>query len=135
MAALSYLYQRFALDAIFGSTDPTPPATLYCALFTTAPTAAGGGTEVSGGSYGRVAVTNNNTNFPNASGGPASQANGTAVTFPTATADWGTPEAFAWFDAVSGGNLVAFGTITDPADVASGDTAIFAIGALVATAV
>jgi hypothetical protein len=136
MTALSYAYQAFALDAIFGSTDPTPPATYYLALFTdSGPTAAGGGTEVTGTGYARVAVANNSTNFPNASGTPATQPNGTAVTFPTAGSDWGTVESFAWYDAATSGNLVAFGPVSDPTDVASGDTAIFAIGALVASAV
>jgi len=74
------------LDAWLGSTT-LGPATAYCAAFTSAPTAAGGGTEVSGGSYARVAITNNSTNFPNASG--ASKNNGTAIDFGTASADWG----------------------------------------------
>lgn len=35
----------------------TSPATLYLALFVTATTEAGGGTEVTGGSYARQAIT------------------------------------------------------------------------------
>lgn len=57
------------LDHVFGSVDYTPPVTFYVALFTVTPSDSGGGTEVSGGSYARVAMTNNPTNFPNASSG------------------------------------------------------------------
>ena len=37
-------------------------AAIYLALFTAMPSDSGGGTEVSGGSYARVAITNNATN-------------------------------------------------------------------------
>jgi hypothetical protein len=44
--------------------------------------------------------------FPNASGtSPASTANGAAISFQTATANWGTVVGFGLFDALSGGNL------------------------------
>lgn len=50
------------LDAKFGSGSP---ATVYAALLLTLPLGDGtGGTEFSGGTYARIAVTNNNTNFP-----------------------------------------------------------------------
>lgn len=95
------------LDHVLGGGDYTRPATVYVGLFTTAPSDTGGGTEVSGGSYARVAVTNNATNFPAASSG--SKSNGTAITFPAATANWGTVVAFGIFDASSGGNLLYWG--------------------------
>ena len=80
-----------ALDWILGAFSYTVPTTLYLALYTTAPTSAGGGVEVSGGSYARVAITNNSTNWPASSGGgPGTKANGAAFTFPTASAAWGT---------------------------------------------
>ena len=44
------------LDHVLGTTSYSQP-TIYVALYTTAPTDAGGGTEVSGGSYARVAVS------------------------------------------------------------------------------
>lgn len=114
------------LDHVFGAAAYTAPDTLHVALFTVAPSDTGGGTEVSGGGYARVAVTNNPTNFPAASGG--AKANGTDVTFPTATASWGTVVAFGIFDASSGGNLLAWATLTTNKTIGSGDTASFPIG-------
>lgn len=101
------------------------------ALYTAAPTDAGGGTEVTGGSYARVAVTNNATNWPAAAAGAKS--NGTVITFPTATADWGTIVAFAILDASSGGNFLYWATLTTNRDVLTGDVASFAVGTLVVT--
>jgi hypothetical protein len=106
------------LDHLFGATTFTPPATLYAAAFTAAPTDAGGGTECSGGSYARLAITNNTTNFPNASGG--SKSNGTAFEFVTATGSWGTVVYIGFFDASSSGNFLGGGDFTGVA-IASGD--------------
>jgi hypothetical protein len=94
------------LAMVFGAVTWTPPATLYCALFTVAPTAAGGGTEVTGGGYARVAVTNNITNFSVAS---QQATNLSAIDFGTPSAAWGTIVAGAWFDAASGGNMLYTG--------------------------
>lgn len=119
------------LDLILGGTALSAPATVYVALFTAAPSDSGGGTEVSGGSYVRKSVTNNSTNWPAASGG--SKSNGTAITFATATASWGTVVAFGIFDASSGGNLLYWADLTASKTVGSGDTASFAVGALTVT--
>lgn len=116
------------LDHVLGGGDYSRPATVYVALYTAAPTDAGGGTEVSGGSYARVAVTNNATNFPTASGGAKS--NGTEITFPEATADWGTVVAFGILDAETAGNLLYWADLTTSKTINSGDTAKFAVGDL-----
>ena len=116
------------LDHVLGGGDYSRPATVYVALYTAAPTDAGGGTEVSGGSYARVAVTNNATNWPAASGGAKS--NGTEITFPTATADWGEVVAFAILDAAAAGNFLYWGDLTTPKTINDGDTAKFAVGDL-----
>lgn len=93
------------LNHIFGGADFTRPATLHVGLFTTLPNDAGtGGVEVTGAGYARVAVTNNSTNFPAASGG--SKSNGTQIQFAQATASWGNVKGFGIFDASSGGNLL-----------------------------
>jgi hypothetical protein len=114
------------LDHVLGNAAYSAPATVYVGLYTAAPTDAGGGTEVTGGSYARVAVTNNATNWPAAAAGAKS--NGTAITFPTATASWGTVLAFGIFDAVSAGNLLYWADLTVSKTVGDGDTAEFAIG-------
>lgn len=119
------------MDHVLGGGDYTRPGTVYVALYTAAPTDAGGGTEVTGGSYARVSVSNNNTNWPAAAAGAKS--NGTAITFPTATADWGTAVAFALLDASSGGNFLFWATLTTNRAILTGDVPSFAIGTLVIT--
>lgn len=113
------------LDADYGGGTP---ATVYVALYTSAPGVAGGGTEVAGGSYARAAVTNNPANWPAAAAGAKS--NAAAVVFPQATALWGTVVAVGIFDALSGGNLLDFAPLTTPRTVNNGDTFSFAIGQL-----
>lgn len=61
--SLSRYLKAALLEEAFGAAAFTAPATLYLALYTVAPTDNGGGTEVTGGSYARKAVTNNTTNF------------------------------------------------------------------------
>jgi hypothetical protein len=137
MAGSKFNYLELkALDWILGAFSFSVPSTLYLALFTTAPTSAGGGVEVSTTStaYARVAITNNSTNWPAASGGgPGTKANGAAFTFPTATAAWGTIVAWGLFDAASAGNGIYFGTLNTSRAVNLGDTPSFAIGALTIT--
>lgn len=119
------------LNAFFRGASPGFPATLYFALFTTAPTDAGGGVEVTGGSYARVAVTPNGTNFAAASGGsPSANSNLTAITFPAPTANWGTVVAVGIFSASSGGTLWRWVNLTIAKTINNGDAApFFAIGA------
>ena len=116
------------LDHVFGAAAYTAPVTLYVALFTVAPSDSGGGTEVAGGSYARAPVTNNATNFPAAAAGAKS--NGTAITFVTATANWGTVVAFGIFDAASAGNLLAWADLTVNKPINNGDIGEFAVNDL-----
>lgn len=119
------------LDHILGGPDYTRPATVYIALFTAAPNDAGGGTEVTGGDYARVAVTNNATQWPAASGG--GKANGEDITFPTATASWGTVVAFAIFDDPTAGNMLFWSTLSVNKTITTGDSAKFAAGDIAIT--
>lgn len=116
------------LDHVLGAATYTPPVTVYVAAYTVAPSDSGAGTEVTGGAYARVAVTNNLTNWPAASGGAKS--NGIAITFPTATANWGTVVAFSIMDDPTAGNRLYWGDLTVSKAVNSGDTASFAVGDL-----
>jgi hypothetical protein len=96
---------------------------VYVGLFTVTPTATAAGTEVTGGSYARVAAT-----FSAAAAGATS--NSGAVTFPVASASWGTVNGAAICDALSGGNQLYFGALGTPKVVGIGDQLNFAIGAL-----
>lgn len=120
-----------ALDHFLGGPDYVRPATVYIALYTVAPTDSGGGTEVTGGSYARVSVTNNATNWPAAAS--QTKQNGTAFTFPQATASWGTVVAFSILDAASGGNTLYWGDLNTSKAIENGDVAEFAISAITIT--
>lgn len=131
-----YLEKR-VLDHFLGATASTAAATVYIALSTAAYSDAATGsamTEVSGGSYARVAVTNNATNWPAATGAsPATKNNGTVVTFPTASASWGTVTSFYIVDAASAGNIYYGGDLNVAKPVTNGDTASFAANAITIT--
>lgn len=131
MAGKSDYLENEILDHVLGGGDYSRPGTVYVALFTVAPGDEGGGTEVSGGSYARASVTNNNTNWPAASGGV--KANGAAIEFPTATADWGTVVAVGIFDASTGGNLLYWNALAVSKAVSNGNTPSFAVGAITIT--
>lgn len=116
------------LDHLTGKTSFAKP-TAYVALFTGAPSDAGGGTEVSGSNYGRVATAAGD--WSAAAAGSTSNAN--AITFPVPSGSWGTVTHFAIFDAASAGNMLIWGSLGTSKPISSGDTAAFAAAALVLT--
>jgi len=116
--------ENAVLDHVFKNDAFSQPTNLYVALYTVAPTDAGGGTEVSGGSYARV----NHNSWDVASGGATE--NTGAITFIQATGSWGTVVAVGIFDAASAGNLLAWGDLAASKTIDSGDTAEFADGDL-----
>lgn len=126
--------ERTILDNRFGSGTP---ATWYFGLTTTVPNDDGTNvTEPVGGSYARVAVTNNVTNFPAAStsGGITSKSNGTAVTFANPTGNWGKIVGYVIADALSGGNIRYVDRLKDGAEITvnSGATPVqFPAGSLI----
>jgi hypothetical protein len=133
MSKSDYLEAQL-LNGVLGGGTWSKPGTVHVSLHSTATTDAGGGTELSGGGYARVAVTNNATNFPNATGtSPTSKSNGTEIAFPTATGNWSTASHFAIWDAATSGNMLYHGALTASKTVQTGDTARFAAGALVIT--
>lgn len=116
---------------IFRTASFTKPTVLGIALFTVTPADAGGGTEVSGGSYARVNVPPLDANWTAASATDGLTDNAAAITFPAPTGNWGVVVAFGIFDATSGGNLLVWGPITPNKTINNGDPApSFAIGAL-----
>ena len=131
MSAMSDYLENKLIDHIFRGTSFTAPTTLYVALFTAAPSDSGGGTEVSGGSYARVSVTCNGTNWANtqasgtgvSSGTGGQTSNSSAIAFPAPTASWGTVTHFGIFDASTGGNLLFQAALTASKTVNNGDPA------------
>ena len=96
-------------------------------FYTAAPTDSTPGTEVSGGSYAPQLIA-----WGAVSGGsPSQRANSGQITFPVATADWGTLVAWAVKDG-STGAIKYWGTMT-PLAVATGNQVVVPVGALVVT--
>jgi hypothetical protein len=111
--SFSNTYETIVLQWTFTNASVTRPTAWYLGLFTSAPGEAGGGTEVSGGSYVREAVT-----FT-VSGNLAT--NSGAIEWPTATASWGTITHIAVYDAETGGNQIAYAALSIAKAIASGD--------------
>lgn len=131
MAAFSNYLENKLIDHIFQNTTFTSPSTLYVGLLTAVSDGeAGTVTEVTGGSYARVAVTASNTEWLDTSGNNGTTSNVNAVTFPQATADWGTATHFGIFDAASSGNLLIYAALTTSRTITNGSTPSFAAGAL-----
>jgi hypothetical protein len=124
-------FELILLNGIMGDADYTPPANWFVGLSTTTPNEAGGNfTEPATGSYARVSTAD--ADWAAASGtAPATKANGNTITFPTATASWGTVTHWGLFDALSGGNLRITGILGTAKAIGNGDTGSFAPGALV----
>jgi len=126
MSKTNYLESK-VLDHTLGVTAYAMPTT-YIGVFTAAPGETGGGTEVTGGSYARVALSGK---LGSASSGTT--VNSADINFPTATADWGTLTHFAVFDASSGGNMLHYGALVASKQILSGDIFTILVGQLTFT--
>jgi hypothetical protein len=114
MAEFSNFLENALINAVLRNTTYTSPATVYVSLYTSDPTDADTGTEVSGGSYARTAVT---------MGAPSNgvSTNSADVTFPTATASWGTVTHIGIHDASTAGNLLFHTPLDTSKTIDSGD--------------
>ncbi len=119
---------------------PTPPTSVYVALFTTMPSEANsGGTEVTGGSYARQAVstgtsgTGVGSGFTDPSAGNGLTSNVNDVVFPVATANWGTIVGAAVYDASSGGNLIWLSDLDTSVQILTNDQFVIKSGQMTLT--
>ena len=149
MAAMTDFFENKLIDFLFrgqalgitGATAAagTGPANLYIALFTANPTDSAAGTEVTGGSYARVAITSSLANWAGtqsagstvaSSGTGGTTSNNGAITFPAPTANWGVVTGMGIFDAATAGNLLIYSALTVNKTINNGDAApSFAAGA------
>lgn len=140
MAALTDFAENKVLDAILRAQALGAPATHYVGLFTANPTDVGGGTEVTGGAYARVAVTASLANWSGSqtpgttvasSGTDGTIENNIVITFPAPTANWGVVTGFGIFDAATAGNLWIYSALTASKTINNGDAApSFGVSAL-----
>jgi hypothetical protein len=126
MAEMSNFLENALINATLRNTTYTSVATVYVSLWTSDPTDAGSGTEVSGGSYARTSVT-----FASPSNGVTT--NNADVTFPTATASWGTVGWIGINDAATSGNLLYHTALDTAKAIDSGDIFKIASGNLSVT--
>lgn len=126
MAEFSNYLENKVLDHVLRNTSYTSPTTVYVGLFTTDPTDAGTGTEVSGGSYARQTLS-----VTTASGGIVTSS--ADVTFPQATAQWGTITHLGLLDAITSGNLLMHTALTTSKSIDNGDILKISSGNLTVT--
>lgn len=119
-AALRWAFEQVAFPSL-------PAALPYLALYTVAPTKAGGGTEVSGGSYARLATALADWAV---SGPPYRVANARLLALGTPTVAWGTLVAYGLLDAPAAGNLLYSAVLALPRTPAVGQPVVFSIGTL-----
>lgn len=125
MSALSNYLEAALLGLIFNKDALTGPTT-YLALYTDDPTDADTGTEVTGGSYARVLIYDNGSGSPDwivavVDGVGYKVENDDDVTFPTATAPWGTVTHIGIHDAASGGNLLYHDALDESKTIGTSD--------------
>lgn len=138
-AALTDYAENKLIDALMRGQSLGAPATWYVALYTTCPTDSTAGTEVSGGSYARVAVTAGLTQWAGtqsagstiaSSGTGGTTSNNASITFPAPTTSWGVVACWGITDASSSGNLWIYSALTTSKTINNGDAApAFAAGA------
>ena len=114
MAEMSNFLENSLINAVLRNTSYTSPTTTYLALYTSDPTDADTGTEITGGSYVRQAIT-----FGAPSNGTST--NSAAVEFPQATADWGVITYVGIRDAVTSGNLLFHTALDASKTINNGD--------------
>jgi hypothetical protein len=123
MAISNYLATAM-LNNTYRGVNFTPPVTVYLALFTTATTDAGGGTECAGTDYARQSAA-----FSAPTGDPLAVANSAQIDFPDdSDGTYGTLTHFATFDAATAGNMLDHGALTTQKTPNAGDPVYFAAG-------
>ncbi len=126
MAEMSNYLENALINASLRATTFTAPSVVYVGLYTTDPTDAGTGTEVSGGSYARQSAT---------FGAPSNGVSTTTadITFPQCTSTWGTVSHIGILDALTTGNLLYHTPLTTSKAIDTGDLFKIASGSLTVT--
>ena len=118
MSSFSDYTENLVLTWLLTSGSATRPTAWYVGLFTAAPSDTGGGTEVTGNAYARVA-----TGTIGVSGtSPTTATNSAAIEFAAASGgNWGTVTHAAIFDASTSGNMLAWAELTTARTINDGD--------------
>jgi hypothetical protein len=105
---------------LFSTSSATRPTGWFLALYTSAPSDAGGGVEVAGGGYARQPISFD----------AAGAVNGADLVFGPASTAWGTVTHAAIFD--NAGRFLAWRALETPIAVAADDSLTLPAGALTA---
>ena len=118
MSSFSDYTENLVLTLLLTNGSATRPTAWYVGLFTAAPSDTGGGTEVTGNAYARVA-----TGTIGVSGtSPTTATNSAAIEFAAASGgNWGTVTHAAIFDASTSGNMLAWAALTTSRTINDGD--------------
>jgi hypothetical protein len=115
-AATDYLELQALKYYLTADSVTARPTSWTIGLYTSAPSDSAAGTEVSGGSYARQSIA-----FTvSATSGTTTAVNSATVTFPTATASWGTVGWVTIFDNL--GNRLFWGAVSVSKAITTGDT-------------
>lgn len=127
MSSFSDYTENLVLTWLFTASSATRPTSWYVGLFTAAPSDSGGGTEVTGNDYARVAtgtITVSGTS-------PTLATNSAAIEFAAANGgNWGSITHAAIFDASTSGNMVAWAELTTARTINDGDVFRIPAGSL-----
>jgi hypothetical protein len=126
MAEISNYLEDALINGTLRGTTFTAPAAVYVSLHTADPTDDGSGAEVSGGSYIRQAAT---------FGAPSNGVSTTTadITFPQATASYGTVGWIGIWDAQTTGNMLYHTALDTSKAIDTGDIFKIASGSLTVT--
>jgi hypothetical protein len=126
MAEMSNYLENALINGTLRATSYTAPTTIYLALYTTDPTDADTGTEVSGTSYARQTIT---------MGAPSNgvSTNSAAIEFSAAGGSWGTVTHIGIRDALTAGNLLYHTPLDASKTIATGDIFRVSVGNLSVT--
>jgi hypothetical protein len=114
MSEMSNYLENALINGTLRGTTYTAPTTTFLALYTSDPTDADTGTEVSGGSYARQSIT-----MAAPSNGVST--NSSAIEFPQCTSSWGTVTHVGIRDAVTSGNLLYHTPLDASKVISTGD--------------
>ena len=129
MSSFSDYTENLLLNWLLTTNSATRPTAWFVGLFTAAPSDTGGGTEVTGNGYARVA-----TGTITISGTATTATNAAAIEFAAASGgNWGTITNAAIFDASTGGNMLAWAPLTTSRTINSGDVFRIPAGSLTVT--
>ena len=118
MSSFSDYTENLVLNWLLTTNSATRPTAWYVGLFTAAPSDTGGGTEVTGNAYARVATGTISVTGTS----PTTATNSAAIEFAAASGgNWGTVTHAAIFDASTGGNMLAWAALTTSRTINDGD--------------